>query len=1255
MVQTRGQRGQDASPLLALPDTREARRKRFGNGYQARITPTRKANTADAAVVQATSSEDAVTTTERQPTPPTTTSRSQSPHLDTESDSPTQVPESRSTSPPITFNNRRTLRSHTRSVSPSVAIPKTSAPKSQQKRNTSTTSKKPAPKLAPSKKRGQPEPDTSEDEVVATSNNNTTVAQRRIKRIRTGERVGASDSAEALFAEQPEENVPAAANDSSADDDTAPPAQPPKHTRSRSTSRPLPAIIENNSEDAGSEDSSSDAQRPAEANKSPGRRTSLKVQSTTVDEPMVDDLEVRTQILQEQYGLNMPNLPPSASGVYQSGNQIFEVENNKDGEDDWYQLLSIAPTPKARTMAGRLRASRALIKEYESAKSTPMSKDRYEVSYPKDKDANAKMLTTPQLGNKEGAIASSSGPSTKSLKFISTINAPTTGSFPDTELQLTDNRIIEHIRILNAFYAPNSSHTLPSAEKFKQLLIEHEAREAANITPAAASSSLQQPVTEAQPEITVSDHSRIDQQQLDLESGALTNEMSDDEDLEQDLEEAGEVPNEVTEPKTPTQQTPEQQHVPQSSRWYTKLASPFATISRILSKTPTTNRASVTGDASNAHLIPRTSDLAPPTTPTNARNRRRPQTEHKPPRSAMKQFRSRPIGPQTERKKHNVRFDLPVEQRDVLTPEQVAEIHRKQDAENDRHARERQERRTSMRASVEDADDRDTDQPASSAQPGEKRKRYTPVRYHNSFVAPDPYASDDDISDNEDDAQIDGGGSPSLGSSSFGSDQAADSSAFGSSTGNIFTTPSQMIQNGDIQGIIEYKDRQWSKAPSVRLLREKYKDVDLKNVDLLKLDEDEANDVVSAMSLPDLREAFGRIPRAERWDFLGHMRMGTMRRCEGLYATSEWPVEIPLPPGQTDPRRTARYVDHYGPYYSFPCVPLSTSNPFLSRQPSTPNSSLSAAPSAAPTPNNRSSLPSDFNHVCGAPQSVLDGLFGKKTATPTPAASSNPLFPSATSSSGATITPTPPTATPASSSGLFGRVSAPAGDPRIGTLAARAHDEDLAAPEIALEQQTEAKRHTPKVYHNTIQAPDPYASEDDDSSDIEDENGNENANQPEAQPTRENAADSALQPLDPLKQTPPPKPKPSHAELPQVLTQPTAIEIAKAQAEKYKPKKSSGLSNVTMMTPPHGENKENRLPETEVTQASSSLDNLKRVWLAEVQAQNSRFDLEVLAAVDAAVGDETEETQFRAEVADVRRIYPFELEVMGVLDGVLPA
>jgi hypothetical protein len=79
-------------------------------------------------------------------------------------------------------------------------------------------------------------------------------------------------------------------------------------------------------------------------------------------------------------------------------------------------------------------------------------------------------------------------------------------------------------------------------------------------------------------------------------------------------------------------------------------------------------------------------------------------------------------------------------------------------------------------------------------------------------------------------------------------------------------------------------------------------------------------------------------------------------------------------------------------------------------------------------------------------------------------------------------------------------------------------------------------------------------------------------------------------------QTPPPKPRPSNAQLPQ----PTAAELALANANKYQPKKPSGLRNVTQMSPLQLE-QENRAQEAEETkeveEELAKITEFPDVWL----------------------------------------------------------
>lgn len=112
-------------------------------------------------------------------------------------------------------------------------------------------------------------------------------------------------------------------------------------------------------------------------------------------------------------------------------------------------------------------------------------------------------------------------------------------------------------------------------------------------------------------------------------------------------------------------------------------------------------------------------------------------------------------------------------------------------------------------------------------------------------------------------------------------------------------------------------------------------------------------------------------------------------------------------------------------------------------------------------------------------------------------------------------------------------------------------------------------------------------------------------------------------------QTPPPKPRPSNAQLPQLSSQVAAAEAAKARAEKFKPKQPSSLRNVTQMSPMQIE-KENMLLRNQFTSNASFAKLLEGsgVSLAEwerVDALQDEFfrnaDPEVLAAVSALPDD----------------------------------
>lgn len=108
-------------------------------------------------------------------------------------------------------------------------------------------------------------------------------------------------------------------------------------------------------------------------------------------------------------------------------------------------------------------------------------------------------------------------------------------------------------------------------------------------------------------------------------------------------------------------------------------------------------------------------------------------------------------------------------------------------------------------------------------------------------------------------------------------------------------------------------------------------------------------------------------------------------------------------------------------------------------------------------------------------------------------------------------------------------------------------------------------------------------------------------------------------------QTPPPKPRPSNAQLPQFPSLLSAAEAAKARAEKFKPKQPSSLRNVTQMSPLQIE-KENQLVRGQFTGHPTFNDILAHSGVSrdeweEANAMQDKFfryaDPDVIAAVNA--------------------------------------
>jgi hypothetical protein len=287
---------------------------------------------------QATSSDNAVAPTLQQPS-----SRSQSPHLETESDSFPQIPESRSTTPPARHNTR----SQTRSMSPSAA-------EQQHKQKQPTTKRAPAIRsgnaksgnvssgISKNKKRSRKDFTDSLEEDLATFKD-------------TANREDEEPSAKRSRREEPSSTLndqptptfmaPLAtiAEDSSADDASPAVERPPRPSRirSRSASRQRLTSADVNAGDASAEESSSD-NRQQEELRSPliklsGKPLTPKPTSSSsesnLQNPISDLLEERNEIYRAVYGRDMP-VPQYQKGIPRYARIHYRGEDNNGFEDE---------------------------------------------------------------------------------------------------------------------------------------------------------------------------------------------------------------------------------------------------------------------------------------------------------------------------------------------------------------------------------------------------------------------------------------------------------------------------------------------------------------------------------------------------------------------------------------------------------------------------------------------------------------------------------------------------------------------------------------------------------------------------------------------------------------------------------------------------------------------------------------------------------------------------------------------------------
>jgi len=137
------------------------------------------------------------------------------------------------------------------------------------------------------------------------------------------------------------------------------------------------------------------------------------------------------------------------------------------------------------------------------------------------------------------------------------------------------------------------------------------------------------------------------------------------------------------------------------------------------------------------------------------------------------------------------------------------------------------------------------------------------------------------------------------------------------------------------------------------------------------------------------------------------------------------------------------------------------------------------------------------------------------------------------------------------------------------------------------------------------------------------------------------AADTSVLQQKQWTQTPPPKPRPVNAQLPQQVTQqsvsdavklqaqPSAIELAKARAEKFKPAKSSGLRNVTQMSPLQVD-QENRISQSQGQYADEHQERARLI--AYFSQRITGFSQEVLDAVYAIPEEEIIATEIPAHL-----------------------
>lgn len=145
-----------------------------------------------------------------------------------------------------------------------------------------------------------------------------------------------------------------------------------------------------------------------------------------------------------------------------------------------------------------------------------------------------------------------------------------------------------------------------------------------------------------------------------------------------------------------------------------------------------------------------------------------------------------------------------------------------------------------------------------------------------------------------------------------------------------------------------------------------------------------------------------------------------------------------------------------------------------------------------------------------------------------------------------------------------------------------------------------------------------------------DENDEEETTAGMERGTEENAAGDAsvLQPKT-WTQTPPPKPKPSNAQLPQVSAPATPAELAKARYEKFKPVRPSGLRNMSVMSP---------LAQPEAPTEASA----QHPWISDLSEEG--FHPDVLKELWKIPDENMIETRLPAHLYEERVVFQPEVE-----------